>query len=460
MSVAAYCGSADFYNRSASGQVNGVRGVRSPGSSLKPFLYAESFNTGKYTPGMKLLDVPTDFSGYQPENFDEKFNGEVTAAFALGNSLNIPATRLLQETGLKDFISLLERGGFAEISNDKDKLGISIILGGCGVTLEQLTRFYTIFTNKGKLYSLNYLNDEKNHSKDAVQIFSEATSYMISEILSNLKRPDLPKEYISSTRLPKIAWKTGTSYGKRDAWAIGFNPNYTIGVWMGNFDGKGSPYLSGTEMSVPLLFDLFNSIDYNNKVKWFTKPDDLLERRVCAETGLLPTKYCSGFANDFYINRTSHNRYCNIHEEIFVNNDSTIEYCPGCLPSDSFIKAVYPHYQPELEMWFKENGIEYKKQPPHNASCEMRFTDKGPVIISPSENYEYLVERNAKEEILLKAAPDAGIRAHYWYINNKFYRKSSPGENIFFKPVEGKYLITCLDDVGRDRSISVVVKYY
>jgi len=460
LSVAAYCGSADFYNKEAFGQVNGIRGVRSPGSTLKPFLYAEAFNSGKYTPKMMLLDVPKDFSGYQPENFDYKFNGEVTNAFALGNSLNIPAARLLQDMGLSDFISILERGGFTEISSAKDKLGISLILGGCGVTLEELTRFYTAFANKGKLYPLNYLKDEKKNHKNEIQVFSEAAVYMVSEILSNLKRPDLPKDYINSTKLPKIAWKTGTSYGKRDAWAIGFNPNYTVGVWIGNFDGKGSPYLSGAEISVPLLFDLFNSVDYNHKDKWFTRLDNLLERKVCAETGLLPTKFCTSLTNDFYINKVSHNSYCNLHEEIFVNKDSSLEFCPNCLPSGKFVKAIYPHYQPELEMWFKENKVEYKKHPPHNPSCEMRFTDKGPVIISPSENYEYLVERNTQEEILLKAAPNAAIRTHYWYINSKFYMKSSPGDNIFFKPGEGKFLITCLDDKGRDESVTINVKYY
>ena len=460
LSVAAYCGSADFYNKEASGQVNGIRGVRSPGSALKPFLYAEAFNSGKYTPKMKLLDVPTDFSGYQPENFDYKFNGEVTNAFALGNSLNIPAARLLQDVGLKDFISLLERGGFSEISNAKDKLGLSLILGGCGVTLEQLTRFYTVFANKGKLYPLNYLKDEKKNQENEVQIFSEATAYMVADILSNLKRPDLPKDYINSTKLPKIAWKTGTSYGKRDAWAIGFNPNYTIGVWMGNFDGKGSPYLSGSEMAVPLLFDLFNSIDYNSNEKWFTRPDDLLERKICTESGLLPAKFCSSLTTDFHIYKISHSSYCNLHQEIYVDKDSAMEYCPDCLPSENFVKAIYPHYKPELEMWFKENKVEYKKHPPHNPDCEMRFTDKGPVIISPSENYEYLVERNTKEEILLKAAPEAGIKNHYWYINNKFYKRSSAGESIFFKPAEGNYLITCLDDRGRDESVKILVKYY
>jgi len=460
MSVAAYCGSADFYNISASGQVDGVRAIRSPGSTLKPFLYSQAFNSGKYTPKMKLLDVPTDFSGYQPENYNYKFNGEVTMSFALGNSLNVPAARLLQDVGLKDFISLLEKGGFTQITKDENKLGISLILGGCGVTLEQLAKLYTVFSHKGKLYPLNYLKNKNENISNGLSFFDEATTYMVSEILSNLKRPDLPKDFISSSKLPRIGWKTGTSYGKRDAWAVGYNPNYTIGVWMGNFDGKGSPYLSGAEMAVPLLFDLFNTIDYDNKGNWFIKPDDLLKRKVCAETGLLPTKYCKNLADDYFIEKVSHNNFCSLNEEVFVNEKHTIEYCPDCLPSKGYVKAVYPHYQPELEMWFKENNVDYIKHPPHNPNCEMRFTDKGPVIISPSKNYEYLVEKNTNEEILLRAAPDAAVRKHYWYINNKFYRSSSPGENIFFRPSEEKYKITCLDDKGRDESIKIHVKYY
>lgn len=460
LSVVAYCGSADFYNVTASGQVDGVQAIRSPGSTLKPFLYAQAFNSGKYTPKMKLLDVPTDFSGYQPENFNYKFNGEVTLAFALGNSLNVPAARLLQEMGLKDFISLLKKGGFTKIARDEDKLGISLILGGCGVTLEQLTKLYTVFSHKGKLYPINFVKSKNKNVSKGLAFYNEATTYMISNILSNLKRPDLPKDFISASKLPKVAWKTGTSYGKRDAWAVGYNPDYTIGVWMGNFDGKGSPYISGAEIAVPLLFDLFNTVDYNNRSNWYIKPDDLLERKVCAETGLLPTKYCKNIVNDYFIDKVSHNNFCNLNEEVFVNEDHTIEYCPDCLPSSGYVKDVYPHYQPVLEMWFKENNVDYKKHPQHNPKCQMRFTDEGPVIISPSKNYEYLVERNTKEEILLQATPDAAVRKHYWYVNNKFYKSSSPGQKIFFRPSEGNYKITCLDDKGRDQSITIHVKYY
>ena len=462
LSVAAYCGSADFYDKNALGEVNGIRAVRSPGSTLKPFLFAQAFNSGAYTPKMKLLDIETDFNGYVPENFNLKFNGEVNLDFALINSLNVPAVSLLSSVGLNNFIALMEKGCFQTIIKDKNKLGLSIILGGCGVTLEELTRFYTIFPNGGKLYNLNYLKGNPVDEKP-VEIFSESASYMISDILSQNKRPDLPNEsggyQIGSTKLPKIAWKTGTSYGKRDAWAIGFNPDYTIGVWMGNFDGKGSPYLSGAEMAVPLLFDLFNSIDYNPENKWFKKPDALLEREVCAETGLLPTRFCKSLTLDYFIENVTHNNLCNLYKETYINSDSTIEYCPDCLP-EKYIKAAYPDYPPELELWFQENGIKYKRHPRHNPECEARYSGKGPVILSPSENFEYLVEEKSGEKILLRAAPDAGIRTHYWYVNDKFYEKSSAGKGIFFKPKKGKNKITCMDDKGRDKTILINVKYF
>lgn len=467
LSVSAYCGSADFYNKKSLGEVNGIKAVRSPGSALKPFLFAQAINSGAYTPKMKLMDIETDFNGYIPENFNFKYNGEVTLEFALVNSLNIPAVSLLSSIGLNNFISLLEKGQFHKIAEKKNELGLSVILGGCGVSLEELTHFYTVFSNGGKLRKLNYLlNDAglgNRDSEKAEEIFSEPAVYIISEILSQNKRPDLPNEFsgyrIGSGKRPKIAWKTGTSYGKRDAWAVGFNPNYTIGVWMGNFDGKGSSYLSGADMAVPLLFDLFNSIDYNSNEKWFIKPDALYEREVCAETGFLPEKFCSIRTLDYCIHKATHKNYCRLYSETYINADATIEYCPDCLP-EKYFKSVYPDYPPELEEWFQENGINYKRHPQHNPACETKYSGRSPVILSPSENYEYFIEEKLDEKILLRAAHDAGVRTYYWYVNDKYLNKSFPGQGIFFKPKKGRNKIACMDDKGRDRVVLINVNYF
>lgn len=457
-SVAGYCGSADFYNSQNSGQVNGITAVRSPGSTLKPALYALSFDLGELTPQVKLLDIPTDFSGYEPENYDLEFNGEVTAEYALVNSLNVPAVRLLQSTGFERFINLLGSSGFNTIRQSKERLGLSVILGGCGVSLEELTRFYSGLANEGKLFSLNYLeNPGRNERKN---IFSASASYLIANILSSNERPDFPNALLGSSKLPKIAWKTGTSYGKRDAWAVGFNPNYTIGVWMGNFDGKGSPHLSGAEMAVPLLFDLFNAVDFDPDKKWFDKPQELRTRKVCKETGLLLSENCTSSINDYFINNISHNKTCDLYKEIYVGENNKIEYCTECLPKEKYIKKAYPFYNPELVLWFAKNNIEFEKPPEHNINCTARFSNKGPKIISPVEDYEYYVEANSGQEILLQAASEAGVKFHYWYINDMFYKRSYSGEKVFYKPKAGTIKITCLDDRGRNESVNIIIKSY
>ncbi|UCH66780.1 MAG: penicillin-binding protein 1C [Ignavibacterium sp.] len=457
-SVVAYCGSADFYDDGSFGQVNGITAIRSPGSTLKPALYEYAFDNGTLTPQMKLADIPTDFNGYQPENYDLKFYGNISARFALVNSLNIPAVSLLRRSGLNNFTNFLEGCGFSEIRKQKGKLGLSLILGGCGSTLEELTRLFSAFASKGSLHPLVYRVNELANKK-SVKVFSSASSFLIAEILSGMNRNDIAdlKNY---SKLPKFAWKTGTSYGKRDAWAIGFNPNYTIGVWMGNFNGRGSPHLSGAEVAVPLLFDLFNTIDYDTDEKWFDFPDELYKRKVCSESGLLPTKFCSNVIDDFAIEDKSHNEVCNIHNPVYVNLDETIQYCTECLPANNYKKVVYNIYQPELTVWFTENNYNITSPPQHNHNCNAKFSEKGPRILSPTEDYEYFVEENSEQEIVLLAASDGKVNTHYWFVNDEYFGKTKPGNKIFLIPETEELKITCLDDKGRDESVMISVKYY
>ena len=456
-SVVAYCGSADFYDAGSFGQVNGVTATRSPGSTLKATLYAYAFDEGNLTPQMKIEDIPTDFHGYQPENYDLKFYGNVSAEFALVNSLNIPAVKLLEKIGLNNFTTFLASSGFNQIQKQKKYLGLSMILGGCGSDLQELTRLFSAFARKGKLYSLNYISTETPSGGE--QIFSEASSYLIAQILSGINRSDIVN-LSSYSKLPKFAWKTGTSYGKRDAWAIGFNPNYTIGVWMGNFNGVGSPNLSGAEVAVPLLFDLFNAIDYNSDVKWFDVPEELFTRKVCAESGLIPTQYCKNVVTDFAIKNRSTNDVCDIHKPIYVNNDETIQYCTNCLPNSNYKKVVYPVYSPELTIWLSQNNKNYHSPPKHNPGCTAKFAEGGPKILSPSEDYEYFLEKNSGQEILLLAASDSRVKTQYWYVNDKYYRKCKPGDKVFFKPDDGQLKITCLDDKGRDGIVKIKINFY
>ncbi|MBK7978757.1 MAG: penicillin-binding protein 1C [Ignavibacteriae bacterium] len=456
--VLVYCGSADYNDNENAGQVDGITSIRSPGSTLKPFLYAQAFDKGILTPKMKLYDIPMDFGGYEPENFDNRFYGEVTAEFALKNSLNIPAVQLLQKVSINNFIQLLENAGFNRISADKTKLGLSLILGGCGTTLEELVTTYSSFSNKGNFNNLNFLVNR--NSSISKKIFSESASFLITKILSGIERPDFPNTLIGETKLPKIAWKTGTSYGKRDAWAIGVNPKYTVGVWLGNFNGKGSPYLSGAEMAVPLLFDLFNSIDYGSDKKWFEIPFELLERKVCEETGLLPTENCKNIIYDYYIENISHHKKCERYKTYLVDEKETKVYCAECLGNNKYKEIAYPILDPELKLWYKKINISIIEPPLHNPECNSKLINSGPKIISPLENYDYYIDRNSDQKILLQAVSASNVLTHYWYINDEFYKKCRAGEKLFFVPKQKSVKIVCTDEKGGSSEIKINFKYY
>lgn len=459
-SVVGYCGSGDFNDTSSLGQVNGITALRSPGSALKPALYAMAFDNGILTPSMRLYDIPTTFNGFEPENFDQKFRGSVTASYALVNSLNIPAVQLLQKSGYDNFISLLDKSGFSEIAKNKNTLGLSMIIGGCSVRLEQLTRLFTAFAHNGIMYNLNYLKERPKVKDKGVKLFSPGASYMIATILSSHQRPDFPNDMLSQTNLPTIAWKTGTSFGKRDAWAIGFNPDYTIGVWLGNFDGRGASDLTGAGIAVPLLFDLFNSIDFKPDKIWFDKPADVLERYVCSETGMVPSENCANTEKDLYLNNVSPNQECDLYKACRVNEKETMMYCPGCLPDSGYKKVFYPDYPPELTIWYLKNKVQFKLPPPHNPLCQSMHSGDGPVILSPVKNFEYYIEEGKSQQMMLQAASDPSVKEQIWYVDDKFYKKCRSGEKIFFKPNSGLTKIVCLDDLGRESSVTVKTTYY
>ncbi|MDT3696898.1 MAG: penicillin-binding protein 1C [Ignavibacterium sp.] len=455
--VVAYCGSAAFFDKQNQGEVNGILAVRSPGSTLKPALYAEAIEQGFLTTGTKMLDVPMEFGGYEPENFNQKFNGMVTAQYALVNSLNIPAVNLLNEIGVNKFIELLNSLEFKKLNSQKNKLGLSMILGGCGVTLEELTNLYSTFGRKGIFKTLKYTKTQNDD--ETKRIFSEETNYLIADILSGLSRNDI-NAGIDFSKLPKFAWKTGTSYGKRDAWSAGFNPNYTIVVWVGNFNNDGSPFLIGADAALPLLAELFNAIDYNSGIKWFDKPEKVITRKVCSESGLLPLQFCKEQINDIAIEDRSHNSYCDIHQEVFVNEEESIQYCFECLPTSNYKKKIYTVYKVEYQDFIKKQFINYDKVPFHNPECARLKYDGELKIISPSENFEYFIDRNDPQEITLQAVADYKAKQVYWYVDDKLIRRASSSEKVFHRFDEGKHTIVCMDDQGRSVKIVINVKKY
>ena len=269
-------GSANFYDTTDGGQVNGAQAVRQPGSTLKPLLYAMCFDEGLLTPKTVMTDVMVNYNGYAPENYDKKFNGYVTREKALEHSLKIPAVKGLHLLGHEQMIQEHSNINFKQIQKDRRKLGLSLIIGGCGTTFEELTGLFSSFANDGIYYAPSFIQNDTVFNKN--KVVSTASNYMINEILSKINRPDFPLNWTATERMPKIAWKTGTSYGRKDAWSVGYNKNYTIGVWTGNFSGVGAADLSGANIATPLLFKIFNTIDKDSAEDWITKPNDCVIR--------------------------------------------------------------------------------------------------------------------------------------------------------------------------------------
>jgi len=471
-----YVGSADFHDSTDGGQVNGAAAIRQPGSTLKPLLYGLCIDAGLLTPKMTIMDVPVNFDGYVPENYDRTFNGYVTMEYALEHSLNIPAVRSLKALGPDVLIRKLSMCDFRQVNKDRGKLGLSMILGGCGATLEELTGMYSIFANGGRWVRPQYTTDDSAAAMPARfrnawrpadgpdpaggrRVLSSAAAFMINDILSKVNRPDFPVSWQTTVHLPKVAWKTGTSYGRRDAWSIGYNMKYTVGIWVGNFSGVGIPELSGANVATPLLFTVFNTIDYDDDASWFAQPEDCDIRKVCTETGLPPGDYCDHLVTDYFIPLVSPSKKCDNMQEVYVSADEKVSYCRVCLPEAGYKKKIYKVVPPEMKDYFEANKIAYVPIPPHNPACEKMFAEGGPVVISPTNGSEYLINRKDPEPVQLRCKVGNDVGRVYWYINDHFYKAGDAGTKQFFIPTEGPVKVSCTDDKGRNKNVWIRVRY-
>jgi penicillin-binding protein 1C len=292
-----------------------------------------------------------------------------------------------------------------------------------------------------------------------VRLISMAADYIVTDILSRVNRPDFPLNWQATEHLPKIAWKTGTSYGRRDAWSIGYNKNFTVGVWVGNFSGTGVADLSGANVATPLLFRIFNTIDYDGNGEWFSLPDGCEQRKVCSETGLLPTDRCTSIVMDYFIPQVSSMKLCNNWQEVTVSADGKMSYCKSCAPATGFRREWVRLIEPEMQLWMEDNHIAFQKVPPHNPACETIFKDGSPVITSPLTNAEYLINRKDREPIQLTCKTAGDVSRVFWYVNNHFYKSGEAGQKQFFVPDEGPVKISCTDDKGRNKDIWIRVTY-
>jgi len=475
MNVVAYVGSNNFFDSQNSGQVDGVNAVRQPGSTLKPLLYGMAIDKGILTPKTMISDVPINFDGYAPVNYDKKYNGYVTTETALALSLNVPAVKTLNELGVENFTNKLVDCDFQSIARQKKYLGLSVVLGGCGTTLEELTTLYAAFANDGKFQKVNFLNEVTNNKLEQIQknkkqktkkepqttnqILSPESNFMICEMMTNLERPDLPDFWQNTKNLPQIAWKTGTSYGRKDAWAIGFNDKYTVGVWVGNFNGEGVPEMTGTQNATPILFNIFKQIDSEHSRSWLKKPKDLDIRMICSASGQKPSERCENQIFDYFIPLISDNKICSHLAKVYVSENDSTSYCMDCLPTAGYKTKWLPKHSPEIIAFFESENIGFEKIPPHYAKCEHVYKNGAPVITSPNDGSVYYIDKNYPEEIQLKCQAGQDASKIFWYVNDVFLKQTGKNESLFFKPKEGRVKISCSDDLGRNSNIWFEVEF-
>jgi penicillin-binding protein 1C len=457
-SVLAYVGSADFDERTFSGQVDGVAAVRSPGSTLKPLAYAMAIDAGHLTPKTIVADVETYMGAYRPENYDRRFHGPVSVEYALAQSLNIPAVKVLQQLGPDVFVQALAGAGFRQVEQDAHKLGISVILGGCGATLEELVGLYVAFANGGWWVPLRYTATER--PAEPKRILSREASYLTLRMLTQLVRPDLPASWQNTSRLPRIAWKTGTSYGRRDAWAVGVSGRFTIGVWVGNFDGTGNPALNGADMATPLLFELFSSLSPGEQLDWLRRPLSLATRKVCTRTGLPPGPQCPSTLTDDYLPGVSLSATCTCRKACWVDADGRWQYLPNCLPPQGARQQVYDHFAPEVLAWYRAQAVPVQAPPPLHASCTRAPAQDGLTITSPAEGASYLIDRKRPRKLSLEAHVPADAQKLYWFANGQFLGSVPPGQPLFWQPQAGPLLLEAQDDRGRRAQVRCTVEWF
>jgi len=446
--VRAMVGSSDFFSMDDDGQVNGALALRSPGSALKPFIYAVAFDRGFITPDTALPDVPSSFSGYRPENYDREFRGPVSARRALAYSLNVPAVSLLNDVGVVEAHETLCRLGMTTMNRSSDEYGLPLALGGAPVTLLELTNAYAALARLGVWRPWRIL--EKEPPDDGRRVFSEGAAYLIADILRDTSRLGDRSLWKSQNTARPMAWKTGTSYGHRDAWTVAYNSEYTVGVWMGNFDGRPSRALVGMLVAAPVAARVLDGImGPHAPVTWFAKPETVLSRKVCPLSGMPAGPDCPSAITGIYLKGVSRSRPCTVHRRV---------------PADAVETAsrVVERWPAGVAAWLRTVGRGEDLAPLHSPAWVRanRSSDTTAIrILNPADGATYSLSAPGLEEpqrIALRAAATAG-RVH-WFVNGTLYRTARPDDQILLTLQRGRQQIVCADDAGRNCAVAVNVR--
>ena len=456
MAVKAWIGSADYRNEAIDGQVNGILAKRSPGSTLKPFIYGLALDQGVLHPQTILRDAPTSFGPFTPENFDGRFFGPITAQEALVRSRNIPAVWVAMQLRQPNLYQFLQSAGVSRM-REESYYGLALALGGGEVTMEELAGLYAMLANQGVLRPLRV--ESETPAKEGVRLLSPEAAFIVQDMLRRNPRPDEDGAVPVRGRWP-IAWKTGTSWGFRDAWSAGIVGPYVLVVWIGNFAGQGNPSFIGIDAAAPLFFriaDALNLARPHEPVPSLAAPAGVSRVAVCVESGDLPNVDCPHTVDTWYIPGKSPIKVSQLHRAIAI---STVTGKPACPPYDPQTTRyeVYEFWPSDMLKLFREAGVP-RRTPPPMPACATETSGDAPRISSPLRNVSYKMRSDSV--IALEASAAADVHALFWFDGRSLIGKTpvSDGALPWRPDAEGAHQLRVVDDHGRTAERDVMVQF-
>ncbi len=453
LQVKALVGSADYYNAEIDGQVNGTAAKRSPGSTLKPFIYGLAIDQSQIHPASILKDAPTSFGPYSPENFDGRFIGPITATDALIRSRNVPAVHLASRLSQPSLYDLLKNTSVSKLKSESH-YGLALALGGGELSMEELISLYAMLANHGRFKPFSLV---KNSDK-VISLLSEEAAYMTLDMLRQNPRPDTgePDRF-------KTAWKTGTSWGYHDAWTIGVSGHDVLAVWVGNFDGKANPAFVGIKTAAPLFFQILDSLRHQRllmpqKEIEAMAPRTLTKVKVCSASGDLPNQYCKSLSETWFIPGKSPIKVSTLHRPVYFDNITNQVVCSA---NANTREEVFEFWDADMLRLFREAGMPRRTAPKLPAECNdsnLTNADK-PQITSPLRGVAYTISVSKPETIALRANR-VGIGTIYWFADNSFIAKSEAGAGIAWSPLHaGNYVLRAVNEYGQADIRNVVVEF-
>ncbi|WP_411766311.1 penicillin-binding protein 1C [Winogradskyella sp. A3E31] len=446
---------------------------RSTGSILKPFLYAAMMDAGELLPNTLVADVPTQYGSYQPENYNQTYDGAVPASTALSRSLNVPAVRLLKDFGLEHFYSYLSQLHLKDLDKNADHYGLSLILGGAESNLWDLCKSYAALSstiNHFSEHSSQYYTDEfiepnllAENSVDFGQLKSEKTIfdagsiYLTYESLKQVNRPDSEVNWEFYDESKSIAWKTGTSFGFRDAWAIGTTKDYVVGVWVGNADGEGRPGLVGVETAAPILFNVFDVLPNS---EWFSMPyDEMQQVTLCSRSGFRASHACDETKHSWIQNSGLKTKACPYHQLVNLDTSEQHRVNGSCEDIINIKQKSWFVLPPIQAHYYASKHPFYKDLPPLKQSC-VDLESSPMEFLYPTQNSKLFLPKdfNGKtNDVVLKVAHSKYNTNLFWYVDDDYVGTTKDIHNLAIKPSIGTHQITVVDDMGNEISTRITI---